>query len=632
MDTNSEYTRLLSSIRAQCARNENPPEQPEPISTSIRRVRAAYMNSRKISLTCHSIKRTSPSRRDDKHLLDPIMSAKSKQGGRLRSPLPSPIPSPIASPVPSPSRNRFQVSRVVEGNTNTSTSPSSTGSSPTLFFPTNSRFRVVTVSEPSSLTTIKTATKSTNTTPTPSPVLLPETKSTSPITTTASTTTPKPIVTNTSVINNSSNNNSDNKLKQAITISSGTSIESPDLEVKRIMVPEKTPSPPPPLASTPQIHKPPIATLDDSFSSNSSSIDSNDMDNSFDLIVTSPSLSSTEDTLTHHNNKNFNNNLLKIKNNSLSSLDISTSSQESLYGIHDMSTTSVSTTSSSLSNVLLAESSMPVPNRIPLSASNDSTLTSGQQQNLDKKATDKPPRVRKTSWISPIISGGGQSEKKENTTSSGAIEKLLGLFQHPGTFFSSKSSSNQSSPPSSETIPTTAPVRKESPMGGLFNWGSKKEEDHVSKVLRNTSPDNTITSNTAIQQQQNIEDIPKQLKVEMKENISPENTITIPSGTNSKVIFKLGSNNDDEEDESEDDIDTITNKYCGITNFKSNKLATSSSGISSSSAGSDGSPTILGQSVGLIARDSLSILKASNTSSSMDSMQSIDSLPGELYE
>jgi protein phosphatase 1 regulatory subunit 37 len=189
-------------------------------------------------------------------------------------------------------------------------------------------------------------------------------------------------------------------------------------------------------------------------------------------------------------------------------------------------------------------------------------------------------------------------EKKESTTSSsGAIEKLLGLFQHPGTFFS-KSSSNQSSPPSSEA-PTiaaapTVPVRKESPMSGLFNWGSsKKDEDPVNKVLRNTSPDNTITASTNVQQPNVavVDDIPKQVKAEMKENISPENTITIPSA-NAKVIFKLGNNEDEEE--SEDDIDTITNKYCGL-DFKTtnNRLATSSSGISSSSAGSDGSPTLL---------------------------------------
>uniref|UniRef100_A0A182N5G6 Protein phosphatase 1 regulatory subunit 37 n=1 Tax=Anopheles dirus TaxID=7168 RepID=A0A182N5G6_9DIPT len=147
----SEYSRLVNNIRAQCERNKNPPEPSEPISTSVRRARANYLSSRKISLTCQSIK-TSPSAIADKqHLLDPNGGCKKSTGGRLRSPLPSPIPSPIASPVPSPSRNRFHVSRVTDAGATgsaSSPSPSSTGSSPTLFFPSNSRFRVVTVAEP----------------------------------------------------------------------------------------------------------------------------------------------------------------------------------------------------------------------------------------------------------------------------------------------------------------------------------------------------------------------------------------------------------------------------------------------------------------------------------------------------
>uniref|UniRef100_A0A182TAM4 Uncharacterized protein n=1 Tax=Anopheles maculatus TaxID=74869 RepID=A0A182TAM4_9DIPT len=150
----SEYSRLVNNIRAQCERNKNPPEPSEPISTTVRRARANYLSSRKISLTCPSIK-TSPSALADKqHLLDPNGGCKKSTGGRLRSPLPSPIPSPIASPVPSPSRNRFHVSRVTDstggggGGSVSSPSPSSTGSSPTLFFPSNSRFRVVTVAEP----------------------------------------------------------------------------------------------------------------------------------------------------------------------------------------------------------------------------------------------------------------------------------------------------------------------------------------------------------------------------------------------------------------------------------------------------------------------------------------------------
>lgn len=133
-----EYQRWLSTIKEQCAHNENPPEPVEAAkaTSTVQRIKRNHLSTRKISLTCTSVKVV------PKQLLEP------KKPGR------SPSPSPVLSPLPSPSRNRFQVSRVSESSSgvssklasSTSPSPSSSSGSPT-FFPSNSRFRVVQVSE-----------------------------------------------------------------------------------------------------------------------------------------------------------------------------------------------------------------------------------------------------------------------------------------------------------------------------------------------------------------------------------------------------------------------------------------------------------------------------------------------------
>ncbi|CRK96223.1 CLUMA_CG009650, isoform A [Clunio marinus] len=146
-ENNSEYQRWISTIKQQCAHNENPPEPQEAAkaTTTIERMKRNNMTKRKISLTCSSVKTP------QKQLLEP------KKNSRLRTP--SPLQSPISSPLQSPSRSRFQVSRVSESSSgvsskltsSTSPSPSSSSSSPT-FFPSNSRFRVITVSEPYSKT------------------------------------------------------------------------------------------------------------------------------------------------------------------------------------------------------------------------------------------------------------------------------------------------------------------------------------------------------------------------------------------------------------------------------------------------------------------------------------------------
>lgn len=477
-------------------------------------------------------------------------------------------------------------------------------------------------------------------------------------------------------------------------------------------------------------------TMDDSCcSSISSSIDSIDRvlqfnnntsisstDESFDLIVSSPSSSSLsvgsvstaplaktvlssqqeDSTLVPRQQPMANTmllqpaSLLKGKNNSLSSLDMSTSSQESLYDVQDLSSVSVSSGGSS-SLTAAAAAAAAATKTATCGNSNESTLTSvqglekdiSQKQAASVKQTpqaEKPPRVRKTSWIASIgghpkvaDSGGSSTLAAGNivsgSTYSPAVEKLLAIFSPSNLFSSSKSS-----PPSSEcgTVPVgsvvagtlgtttgkenatpapTQPVRKESPMGGLFRWTTKsssaaKDEEKVLKV--NISPENTITPQAMqaqghLQQQQqhspqpaaaayNVDNIPSQLKAEIKENISPENTITnsklllnpssSPTTTttttvqpvvvlpavpvvHSRPIFHLGCD--------EDDIDAITNKYGGKT---ASYQAPPSSAEGTSPAAVSMNTSHLGQ----LARDSLTTIFRNPALASQESIRSMDSL------
>ncbi|KAG7208742.1 hypothetical protein KM043_014938 [Ampulex compressa] len=114
-----QYMDLVGEIRGSCTENEKRralDESTEGSESPQHHTRHCSASSRKISLTCQTLPCSSPSMtpmpRDDsgRTMLEP----KRTSGGRLRSPAPSPIPSPVASPIPSPSRSRFVVSRVPE--------------------------------------------------------------------------------------------------------------------------------------------------------------------------------------------------------------------------------------------------------------------------------------------------------------------------------------------------------------------------------------------------------------------------------------------------------------------------------------------------------------------------------------
>lgn len=130
-DDDKQYEQLVAEVRRFCSRNrEQASEHQDTVGAEVpeRRLRIAKSVSRKISLTCETLMRNvetaNHQQPQPQHLLPETRPRGG--GGRLRSPAPSPSPSPVSSPIPSPSRNRFQVSRVSEM------------SSPTTFFEVSS--------------------------------------------------------------------------------------------------------------------------------------------------------------------------------------------------------------------------------------------------------------------------------------------------------------------------------------------------------------------------------------------------------------------------------------------------------------------------------------------------------------
>lgn len=632
---------MVSNIRAQCAHNENPPE-PEPVRTTAKkRVHANMLNSRKISLTCQSIRNLDPAIQPkvERHLLDPNR----KTGGRLRSPLPSPIPSPVSSPAPSPSRNRFHVSRVVEAGTSPITPPSSASCSPT-FFPNtanaSSRFRVSIV-EPTkqspkfvygnnsttkdlttavsnktdASTTVLNSTPSANTIPI-STIKQPPTIEHVNITTTAS-------------------------LLHSMSNSMSNSFDSPDIdmEVKQYM--------------------------DDSCSS-ISSMDS--IDRHRDFINTSMSSTESFDFVLPEHTKNAA--LPRCQTDvKVSTFEaIPKDANPSNNKIHD----SLSSLEGNSTDSLYGSQDIPVPT----SSSNEGTLTNspsspsypyicdktieGKADLLAVKPQEK--RMRSTSWMSNPIA----MAKSDGYPAT--LDKLLSIFQHPGNFFSrscttndgSGKSSKDTSPQNTENKP---PSRKESPMGGLFAWTTNKKENvsddiesrtsvELNKVAKsplqsNLSPENVTTPTEAIDACL----INSKMKQEMKENISPEHTITATSVINiksqivemrdksGKVHFEVGG--DDEDDvidvADDDDVDDEENDNLPIdpstsnltTHLNAAENATTSSGCSSVHNTVNGVVTCSNKSclhgLGQKTRDSLSIIKG-HSKNSQDSMRSLESL------
>jgi protein phosphatase 1 regulatory subunit 37 len=112
-----QYVTLVTEIRGYCTRNETAAREEEDTvdegttTGALGRGRLTSSTSRKISLTCETLLR-STALPPQAVIPNSGLLAEPRRGssGRLRSPAPSPVPSPVSSPVPSPSRTRFQVS------------------------------------------------------------------------------------------------------------------------------------------------------------------------------------------------------------------------------------------------------------------------------------------------------------------------------------------------------------------------------------------------------------------------------------------------------------------------------------------------------------------------------------------
>ena len=541
-DNNSEYHRLISTIRAQCSRNENPPEPTEVTAKSTTPIqvikRKPYMNSRKISLTCPNVKVISKSLPDNQ-LLDPLMKS------RLRSP--SPSPSPNSSPLPSPSRSRFQVSKVSESankfTCSASPSPSSSSGSPT-FFPPHSRFRVTVIPQPTPSAPINIATQTNFPLNRESSILNHSKEIDIPkkVAPKEASLAAKPIATSFLNISNSS-------------MLSSQSCDQLDYELKKF--------------------------IDmDSCSSFSSSIESIDhqtdisLTESFDLLdkTVNPTIES-EDKKTRE---------ILSNENTL----ISTSSSSSNEGL---------------------------------------TLTTNSPTSSPKQ---EQKRVRKTSWIHSAI---GSTGKNENIAYPATLDKLLNLFQHPTSLFSKTGpeptvmttsvSSTLSNKPKCITQNREPVGVKENSISGLIhsfiNLTHNKKDDSMPvkssgscTILQNISPENTVGK--ATNSQMIIESLPKIIKKELKENISPENTIScdnivgietsVPkSQLSSKVLFLMGDESVDEQD-------------CEL------ELQTTSDLIMRQHSESDDLIDLTDpeqKSLGDITRDSLSILKLRDNDSNL---------------
>lgn len=616
-DSSIDYSRVVNNIRSLCARNENPPER-EQIRTAVKRVRNNFLHSRKISLTCQSIRNPAldsppastkqPATKVERHLLDPAR----KSGGRLKSPLPSPIPSPVSSPIPSPSRSRFHVSRVVESNSTVSpiTPPSSNSCSPTSF--SSSRFRVTVVEPPKVMSAPVTIINNNNSTnkesnesskltqmlPPSQPLISlsqPSTKATERPTLTAPTT-------QLTVIDSM--------------IPGNGSFDSPDLEVK--------------------------AYMDDSCSS-FSSLDS--IDRGHDLNTSMSSMESYDILVGD-----------KVSGAGSAKSNIGLTTESSSSSLESAGSTKIDNNASSLEVSTCSNDSIYGSQEFPVLKSNEGTLTNSpvspcsggtpsDKEHLSPKTVADEKRVRKTSWIS------------RGDAVPATLDKLLSIFHHPGNFFTRSNNGDAANKKETSPSGTTPlqpqqenkpPSRKESPMGGLFAWTKKEnvfdecdnrtltadalatltatsaKPSPKSPLQSNVSPEHTLNATDSV----TIEAIPIKMKQDVKENISPEHTVTVDSMTNlqakpvqqppttpptlekEKVRFEVGGNED--EDDEEDELQALA-----ASQQQSIHMQTIAVGKA--------------LSLGQITRDSLSILRG-NSNNSQDSMRSLESLSEIVFE
>lgn len=306
------------------------------------------------------------------------------------------------------------------------------------------------------------------------------------------------------------------------------------------------------------------------------------------------------------------NNEISKLNESLSSLEISLSSQESL--------------------------NMPEKEQVPQRvSSNEGTLTNSPCKSPDSDAVDVPKtktnekRTRKNSWI---------NVPKGESNYPATLDKLLSLFQPTNI----SQMFNRSSPDSLRKEEPVVQSKRENTVGNLFamvGLGTKKEspENIETQVKSNVLQQNHPYDITSVEHTVSVDHLPNELKREVKENISPDNTITASSVSNikpqlppvlieqveepvvhHKVIFELGG-------EDQDDVSSMNTVQSDSSTMV---VQTQDPSEHINTPPTDCSKIVqmglTGFGLGNIARDSLSIIKG-GANTSQDSMRSLDSLP-----
>lgn len=289
-------------------------------------------------------------------------------------------------------------------------------------------------------------------------------------------------------------------------------------------------------------------------------------------------------------------------NDSLSSLEISLSSQESL-------------------DIPQKEEN---PQKV---SSNEGTLT--------KNSPSRSPENEILDFQKPKT-----SDKRTRKTSSNypaTLDKLLNLFQPTNI----SQMFNRSSPDSIKKDDSIMHTKRDNTVGNLFamvGLGTKKDnsENAENQTKSNVLQQNVFSDINLPEHTLYVDSLSNDLKKEVKENISPDNTITASSVSNMKlepfitvlskeeetvsphkVVFELGGEDQDEiplslimQSEAVQNSSDFSATLMHPQPKDQNKHLYTSSGTG----------------LGNIARDSLSIIKG-GVNTSQDSMRSLDSLP-----
>lgn len=247
---------------------------------------------------------------------------------------------------------------------------------------------------------------------------------------------------------------------------------------------------------------------------------------------------------------------------------------------------SVESISERCNNLVLQEPPQPVAIMAPRK-SNELSVSPNNEGAKSEKEKAAAPRTRKTSWIpanpatidrlmsifqNPFSRQCSPHDGQVQSESVSAVAATTTVQQPPLAATASTLIAAESSP--NGTVHVNAPQRKENSLGNLFNWaasGLKREDKDKSSAERLADEPHSLTAKHSVlipannkSESNNNSNItgPEIIQLgasdlmrmnEMKENISPEHTITASTVQQQqrselvRVKFKLGSTEDFDE-------------------------------------------------------------------------------------